>query len=193
MSIVSTMNAIDALKSRRTIRQYDATYTIPPEHLNQLIEIALDSPTGCNAQELDLVVLTNRAKIDAALKITFDSWPAEKRANWNKRKETYGVANVVSCDAPCIFFFVVNERAADLPFADIDAGIMTMAVMAAARAFGYHTMCLGALQWGDKAGLEAFLGIPAGKLAMALAIGKPVDGPLIIAEKQRLAKARFID
>jgi nitroreductase len=187
------MNVLEAIRSRRTIRQYDPTYTIPPEHLNVLIEVALDSPTGRNAQELDLVVLTNREKIDAALKITFDSWAPELQANFSKRTATYGVKNVLSCDAPAIFFLVANERAKDLPFVGIDAGIQTEAIMLAARAFGYHTMCLGALLWGNKAGLEQFLGIPEGALVMAVAVGKPIDGKLIVSDKQRLTKARIIE
>jgi nitroreductase len=187
------MNVLDAIRSRRTVRQYDPSYSIPREHLDVLIEVALDSPTARNAQELDLVVLANRAKIDAALKITFDSWTPELQGNFLKRKETHGVTNVLSCDAPVIFFFVENERAKDLPVVGVDAGIQSMAVMAAARAFGYHTMCLGALLWGNKAGLEEFLGIQSGALVMALAVGKPIDGPLVIGEKTRLTKARFIE
>jgi hypothetical protein len=70
---------------------------------------------------------------------------------------------------------------------------MSMVLMAAARHFGYHTMCLGALQWGDRDGLEAFLGIPKGHMAMALAVGKPKDGPLVLMPKTRLCKARFIE
>jgi nitroreductase len=187
------MNVLDAITSRRTVRQYDPTYSIPREHLDVLVEVALDSPTGRNSQELDLVVLTNRAKIDAALKITFDSWAPELQANFLKRKESHGVTNVLSCDAPVIIFFVANERAKDLPFVGIDAGIQSMAVMAAAREFGYHTMCLGALLWGNKAGLEEFLGVPSGALVMALAVGKPRDGPLVLMPKTRLTKATFIE
>jgi hypothetical protein len=54
-------------------------------------------------------------------------------------------------------------------------------------------MCLGALLWGNKAGLEAFLGIPEGRLAMALAVGKPIDAPLVLPDKKRLCKATFIE
>jgi nitroreductase len=187
------MDVLEALKSRRTVRQFDASYSIPDDVLTQLISTALDSPTGRNAQEIDLVVLKNRAKIDAATKITFDSWPPDQRARWEGRHEEYGVKNVVSCDAPVIFFFVANERAADVPWGPVDSGIMCMGLMAAARAFGLHSMCLGALLWGDKAGLEKFVGIPEGKMLMALAIGKPIEGKLAIKPKERLCKATYIE
>jgi hypothetical protein len=52
-----------------------------------------------------------------------------------------------------------------------------MALMAAAPHYGYHTMCLGALRRGDRDVVEAALGIPKGHMAMALAIGRPVDTP----------------
>jgi nitroreductase len=187
------MDLLEALRTRRTIRQFDPIYTIPREHLDRLIEVALDSPTGGNTQELDIVVVTDRSKIDSATKITFDSWPSDRTDRWNGRRTQYGVSNVVSCDASAIFFFVANERGLKFQFIEFDVGIQAMAVMIAARGFGYHTMCLGALKWGDKAGLEAFLGIPEGRMVMALAVGKPIEGELILAEKKRLCKAVYIE
>jgi len=188
-----SISVVDALKSRRTIRQYDPTYSIPPEVINELIDVAFDSPTGMNSQEIDIIVLTDHAKIDEAIKVTFNSWPADQQARWNKRKETYGVTNVVTCDAPVIFVFVLNERSLKCPFAEFDAGVITMAVMAAARHYGLHTMCLGALQYCDRDGFEAVLGIPKGRFVMALAIGKPADKELVLLDKKRQCKARIID
>jgi nitroreductase len=187
------MDVLEALRTRRTVRQFDATYVIPREHIDCLIGVALDSPTGGDAQELDVVVVTDRAKIDAATKIVFDSWPSDRTDRWNGRRAQYGVSNVVSCDASAIFFFVANERGVNHRFTDIDAGIQSMAVMIAARGFGYHTMCLGALRWGNTAGLEATIGIPEGRMIMALAVGKPIEGNLILADKKRLCKATYIE
>ena len=185
------MEVLEAIKSRRTVRQYDPTYTIPDDILQQLIDIALDSPTGRNLQGIDLLVVTNRAKIDEATMITFNSWDESARERWNHRKEQYGVKNVVSCDAPAIFFFVKNENADD-QFVQIDVGIMVESLMAAARHFDYHSMCIGALLWGNKAGLEKCLGIPEGKLLMALAIGKSSTPNPIVSEKTRKCKATIL-
>jgi nitroreductase len=187
------MNVLDALGSRRTVRQYDPAYAIPRGVLDALADVVLDSPTARNAQELDLVVVASRARLDALAKIAFDSWGPELQEGFRKRAQTHGVANVVTCDAPAVFFFVENERAKGLPRVGIDAGIQSMALMAAARAFGYGTMCLGALLWGNKTGLEAALGIPPGSLAMAVAVGKPRDGPLLLLEKTRLCSARYLE
>ena len=184
------MNVLDALNSRRTVRQYDATYTIPEDVLKQIVDCGLDSPTGCDMQGIDLVVVTDRAKIDEATGITFRSFDEARQERWNMRKQDYGVKNVVSCDASCVIFLVANERAGE--FVNVDAGIMTMAMMAAARNFDLHTMCLGALLWGDKAGLEKCIGAPEGKLVMALAIGKAKEGPLLLKDKERKCKATYI-
>lgn len=185
------MNVIEALETRRTIREYDSEYKIPQDVLGKIVDVALDAPTGCNNQPIDLLVVTNRDTIDRATKITFDSWPEEKRNNWNKRKEQYGVKNVVSCDASCIIFLVSNERA-DQDFVQIDAGIISMAIMTAARNFDLHTMCLGALLWGNKAGLEECLGIPQGKMVMAVAVGKAKPN-FQLKDKERICKATYIE
>ncbi|KAH0793994.1 nitroreductase family protein [Histomonas meleagridis] len=186
------MDVLQAIETRRTVRQYQADYTIPKEDLQKIVDIALSSPTGMNAQGIDLVVCTNRAKIDEATMITFHSWDEAKQARWNNRKQDYGVKNVVSCDASCIVFLVKNERA-DPNYVEIDAGIMSMAIMEATRHFGLQTMCLGALLWGDKAGLEKCLGIEEGKMVMAVAIGKPIEGELKLIDKKQLCKATYIE
>ncbi|OHT04667.1 nitroreductase family protein [Tritrichomonas foetus] len=188
---IKKMDVIEALKTRRTVRQFEPDYTIPRDQLQQIVDVALISPTGRNLQGLDLVVCTNRQKLDEATKITFDSWPEDRRERWTNRKQDYGVKNVVTCDASCVIFLVSNERA-DEQFLNVDAGIVSMAIMAAAREFDLHTMCIGALLWGDKAGLEASLGIETGKLVMAVAIGKAKEG-FKVSDKQQLAKARFIE
>lgn len=187
------MDVLEALHSRHTVRQYEPDYTIPRDQLEQMINVALDSPTGRNYQEIDLVVCTNRQKLDEATKISFDSWDEGRRSRWLNRKTDLGVKNVVTCDASCVVFLVLNEeRCPDRQFAEIDSGIMLMSIMASAREFGLQTMCLGALLWGDKAGLEKSLGIPEGKLLMAVAIGKPKPD-IKIADKKRLCSARYIE
>ena len=186
------MDVFEALETRRTVRQYQPDYTIPKEDLQKIVDIALNSPSGMNLQGIDLLVCTNRDKIDEATMVIFKSWDETRQERWNNRKVEYGVKNVVSCDASCIIFLVKNERA-DPSFLEVDAGIMTMTIMEAARHFELQTMCLGALLWGDKPGLEKCLGIEEGNLIMAVAIGKPKDEPLKLAEKKQLCKATYIE
>jgi nitroreductase len=184
------VDVLEALRSRRTVRQYVPDYKIPTDVLNQIVDLALDAPTGKNCQEIDLVVVTNRAKLDEIARITYEGFPPDRRSIWDSRTAEYGVTNVVTCDASAVVLLHSNGRA-ESEFAQVDSGIISMVIMAAARQFGLATMCLGALLYGGKAGVEAAVGIPAGSLLMAVAIGKPKDNPKLL-DKKRIAKATII-
>jgi nitroreductase len=183
------MDVLEALRQRRTVRQYVPDYVIPKDILTQLIDLVLDSPTGNNRQELDLTVITNRAKIDEISDVALKGFDATRVGYFSARTKELGVKNVVTCDASALIFLTENERESE--FAAIDAGIMLMTLMTAAPKFGLGTMCLGALLHGDKSRIEAAASLPAGKLVMAIALGKPKDG-IVFAEKKRLAAARIV-
>lgn len=185
------MNAYQALDGRRTVRQYQADYSIPKNVLQKIVDVVLKSPTGCDIQDIDLVVVTKKDVLSKLEKTALPSWPQDFQNDFNKRKSKLGVTNVITCDAPCVIFLVKNERA-DPTFTQIDTGIVSMAIMVAARDAGLETMCLGSLLWGDKSKTEELIGIGKGKLAMAVAIGKArsdhQEGP-----KKVIAKATFIE
>ena len=185
------MEVLEALQTRRSIRQFDQCYTIPKDELHKIVDLALLSPTALNKQGIDLVVVSNREKIDEATDITLNSYDVGMKNNFNERKKDLGVKNVLTCDASCVIFLVANERA-DANFINIDAGIMCMSIMTAARNYNYQTLCLGSLLWGDKNGLEKSLGIEKDKLVMAVAIGKPIEG-VKLNDKEQLCNARYIE
>jgi nitroreductase len=185
------VDVLEALRSRRTVRQYVPDSVIPRDVLTQIVELALDAPTGKNCQEIDLVVVTNRAKLDKISRITLDAFPADRRKIFDDRPAQHGVTNVLTCDASAVILLHANGSA-ESEFAQVDAGIISMVVMTAARQFGLATMCLGALLYGGKAAVEAAVGIPPGSLLMAVAIGKPRDNPKLL-DKKRIAKATIID
>jgi nitroreductase len=185
------MDVLEALRQRRTVRQYVPDYIIPKDILTQLIDLVLDAPTGRNQQELDLVVITSRPKIDEISAIALEGFDATRKGYFSARTTELGVTNVVTCDASALIFLVGNERG-ESQFAQIDAGIMLMTLMAAAPRFGLGTMCLGALLHGDKSKIEAAAGVAPGGLVMAIALGKPKEG-IKFAEKKKLAKATIVD
>jgi nitroreductase len=185
------VDVLEALRSRRTVRQYVPDYVIPRDVLTQIVDLALDAPTGKNCQEIDLVVVTNRAKIDEISQSTSDAFSPDRRQNFDNRRSEYGVTNVVTCDASALILLYANGRA-ESEFAQVDAGIILMVIMSAARQFGLSTMCLGVLLYGGKAAVETAVGIPPGSLLMALAIGKSKENPKLL-DKKRIAKATIID
>ena len=189
--IKKKMNALEALQKRRTFRNYDPNWTCPKDVLEQIVNTALDSPSGCNYQGIDLVVITNRDKLNAIEKTVLGGWSEEQQKGWDSRHEEYGVKNVLTCDAGVLFLLVKNANAKD-DFLQIDAGIMTQTIMTAAMNFGLGSMCIGAMLWGDKSRVEAEVGIPKGSLVMAVAIGKVLPNPKL-NEKVRTCKVTYIE
>lgn len=180
-----------ALLHRRTVRDYVPDQVIPKDVIEKIVKAALWSPTGMNVQDIDLVVVTNRAKLDEVTSVALPKWPVEFVEKFEKRKEDYGVKNVVTCDAPCAIFLVKNDRENAL-FNQIDTGIMVMSIIVAAQEFGLESMCLGCLLRGEPVNIENALGIPPGKLVMAVALGKPKDKVQLV-DKQVLCTARYIE
>jgi nitroreductase len=183
--------AVAALLSRRTVRQYIPDYVIPKDVLEQVVNATLVSPTANNRQGIDLIVVTNKALITTLSDTIRETWPQQLKDGFASRPATYGVANVVTCDAPAVIFLVKNERT-DEKFIAIDAGIVTQSILVAAKDLGLDTMCLGVFLWGQPEKVEAILKIPKGSLAMAVAIGKAKPNP-ILAQRVQLAKATYIE
>jgi len=185
------MNVLEALRRRRTIRTYEKDYQIPKETLETIINAGLDAPTAKNVQEIDLIVITNREKIDQLTDHVFNSWGPDLQGAFGKRREDFGVKNPITGDASCLVLLVKNERA-DPIFLGIDTGIITMTLLQAAQNFNLDSMCCGCMLWGDVEGLEKVAGIPKGSFMMAVAIGKAIENPFI-RPKSRIAKATYIE
>jgi nitroreductase len=187
--------ALAALTRRRTCRQYDAGYTIPQDVLEQIANAALQSPTGMNTQDVDLLVVSNRAKLDEASTAAYNSWPQSLKDGfkngWPSRPVSPGLKNIVTCDAPAVIFLLKNERASD-QFLQIDVGIVTQSIIVAAQEFGLESMCMGIWLAGDVGNVEQILRVPKGSLVMGVAIGKAKEGAKL-PDKKIIAKATFIE
>lgn len=185
------MNVIEALDSRRTVRQYDPSYKIPREQLEKIVDVTLKSPTAMNVQDIDLLIVSNQNKLNEISETLMNNLPKPFHDNFAARREQLGVSNVVTCDASSVIFLITNDRS-DPMFTQIDAGIVSMAIMAAAREYQLDTMCLGILIYGDKSKIEDVLQVPKGSLAMAVAIGKArpehKEG-----DKKIICKATYVD
>ena len=58
-----SVTALEALEKRRTIRNYDPDWKIPKEQLDKIMHAAVISPTTCDFQGQDFLVVTNKEKI----------------------------------------------------------------------------------------------------------------------------------
>ena len=52
----ANMDTFEAIRQRRSVKQYDPAYVMPPEHERQLLDAALLSPTSFNIQHWRFVI-----------------------------------------------------------------------------------------------------------------------------------------
>lgn len=183
--------ALNALITRRTIRQYDPDYKIPSYVLKAIVEAALLSPTGHDVQDIDLLAVTNRKKIEEVTKITLDTIEEDGRVKYLKRIKNFGVKNPITGDAGCLICLLKNERSTP-ERTPVHEGIMEMALMVGAREFGLGSMVLGCMKQGDKPAMEKVLGIEPGRLICGVIIGKPAEKQFFIPKKYK-CKATYLE
>ena len=188
-----SVTALEALEKRRTVRNYDPDLQIPKEQMDKIMNAAQISPTACNFQGQDYIVVTNKDKLAQLEKVVMDCLPDDNfKKHFAERKQRHGVNNVVTCDAPCVVLIVKNERADDY-WIRIDAGIASMSIMTAAQNFGIESMCLGVIATKDtQEKCEELFGLKKGSLLLGVALGKP-KGELKLHERQIKCKVSYID
>jgi len=66
------MNTLEAIKKRRSIRNYDPTFKISNEEIEELIKLAMLSPTSYNIQHWKFVVISNSKLRNEIKKAAYD-------------------------------------------------------------------------------------------------------------------------
>ena len=83
-----SITPLEALERRRTIRQYDPDWQIPKDQMDKIMHAAQLSPTACNYQGQDYIVVTNKEKLAQMEKIVIDSLPEDNfKKHFVQRKE----------------------------------------------------------------------------------------------------------
>ena len=188
-----SITALEALEKRRTIRNYDPDWKIPKEQLDKIMNAAILSPTACDFQGADFIIVTNKEKLSKLEEVIINSLPENNfKKHFIERKERHGVNNVVTCDAPIIILIVKNERAND-DWIKIDSGIASMSIMIAAQNFGIESMCLGVVAMKEtQEKCEQLFELKKGSLVLGVAIGKP-KGKIELKEKVIKSKVSYIE
>ena len=181
------MQALEALNTRRSVRNFDPSFTIPKEDLDKIITAALNSPSAINLQEHDLVVVTNKEKIASVDKVVFPLCPPAFQERFKKRQEEFGTKNPVTYDCSALILIVENERVKE-KWGDLDAGILSMGLMIAAEGLGYHSVALGIIARPE---VEKLFELDK-KLVIGVAIGKAKD-KVNIHPKENLRKVKYIE
>ena len=167
-----SVTAIEALERRRTIRQYEPD-EIPKEIMDKIMHAAQLSPTACDFQGQDYIVVTNKEKLAKMETVILDNMQDDKfKKYFMGRRERHGVKNVVTCDAPCVVLIVKNERA-DKDWIQIDSGIAAMSIIIAAQNYGIESMCLGIVAMDNtREKCEELFGLKKDSLILGVALGK---------------------
>ena len=179
---------LEALKHRRTIRNYDPDYQIPQEQLNEILNAAQIAPTSKDLQEVDFIVLRNKQKLDQIEELILKEFPEDIRQKFLDRRKQYGVKNVITCDAPVVILLIRNERKEK--FVDVDGGIAAMSIIMAEQHFNIESMCLGIITRFPK--VEEILGLEKNSLILGVALGK-IKGEPIVKEKTIKSKISYMD
>ena len=179
---------LEALKHRRTIRNYDPDYQIPQEQLKEILNAAQIAPTSKDLQEVDFIVLRNKQKLDQIEELILKEFPEDIRQKFLERRKQYGVKNVITCDAPVVILLIRNERKEK--FVDVDGGIAAMSIIMAAQHFNIESMCLGIITRFPK--VEEILGLEKNSLILGVALGK-IKGEPIVKEKIIKSKISYMD
>ena len=163
---------LDAIEERRTIRNYDPNKKINQDILEKIMHMAQISPTACDMQGTDFIIVSDQEKLNQLGKITLDNMvdQQKKEVLFIKRKN-HGVNNVITCDAPYVVLIVKNERAMK-EWVNFDAGCAAMSIMLAAQNYNIESMCLGVISKDDcRNKVEEYFNLKKDSLIIGVALG----------------------
>lgn len=177
------MNTIDAIRARRSVKQYDADHSMTDEEVQEFLSLALLSPTAFNIQNWRFVVVTDRelrARIrevawnqaqvtDASLFIVLcadlKAWEKEPARYWSNAEEQIQQFMVPAIDA-----YYRGKDQVQRDEAMRSCGIAAQTLMLTAKAKGYESCPMDGFDF-DKVG--KLINLPEDHVvAMFVAIGK---------------------
>ena len=146
------MNTFDAIRERRAIKHFDPDHQVTPKEIDQLLDLAMQSPSSFNIQHTRLVNVTdkalrenlrkaanNQAQVtDASLLfvVTVDikAWEKDPARYWvNAPKEAQDIL------VPWINPFYAGKEQLQRDEAMRSAGIMLQTMMLSAKAMEYDS------------------------------------------------------
>ncbi len=151
------MEAWDAIRARRNVRQYKPK-PVSEDDLNRIAEAGWRAPSAKNRQAWDFVIVTDKAQLQ------------ELSTVWQGAGHIAGAAAAIA--------FVIPEPPSERRKVtdQYDVGQATMAMMIAATDLGIGT---GHSSVGDQEKARAILGVPDEyQVAYLLGVGYPADRPL---------------
>ena len=158
------MNAIDAIRKRRTIRRYKQE-PVADATLLELVEAASLAPSGANTLPLRYVIARTPQLVEQIFMLT--AWGGHVKPN---RNPVWGVS------APAAFIAVCTpQAAANLPLTHADAGAAIQSILLRAVELGLGACWLGAF---DKQQADKILRFKDMACLYLVAVGAPGEAPV---------------
>jgi nitroreductase len=182
------MHTEQAIETRRAVKNYDAEHIMPPEEINELLSLAVLSPTAFNIQNWRFVVVTDAELRKQIREVAWDQAQvtdaslfivlcADLKA-WERRPERYWVnapKEVQEVMLPAIDDYYRGKDQAQRDEAMRSCGIAAQTLMLAATSMGYESCPMDGFDFDQVAEL---IDLPADHvIAMFVAIGKGIKEP----------------
>ena len=182
------MNTKQAIETRRAVKNFDADHTLTPEEVNELLSLAILSPTAFNIQNWRFVVVTDAELKKQIRQVSWDQAQvtdaslfivlcADLKA-WEKMPERYWVntpKEVQEFMLPAIDAYYRGKDQVQRDEAMRSCGIAAQTLMLAAKSMGYESCPMDGFDF-DK--VAELIDLPDDHvIAMFVAIGKGIEEP----------------
>lgn len=154
---------ISAIESRRSCRSFDSSKPIPREILEKIADMAINSPTGVDAQSNDLYVVTNKDVNNKISQKALSSLPENYKSMGSR------ISNIFY-GAPAVIY-IVNARKERDDCAKYDLGIIFQNICVAAKYYGLDSIVIGFAQFCPPKDAKEILGLSEEKSLIGVALG----------------------
>ena len=177
------MNTKEAIKARRAIKHYDPNHSMTKEEVDELLSLAILSPTAFNIQNWRFVVLTDPELRKQVREVAWDQAQVTDASlfivlcadlkSWEKQPERYWVnapQEVQEFMIPAIDNYYRGKEQVQRDEAMRSCGIVAQTLMLAAQSMGYNSCPMDGFDFEKAAEL---IHLPENHIiAMFVAIGK---------------------
>ena len=177
------MKAVDAIRTRRAVKQFDASHEMSEEEVNELLSLAVLSPTAFNIQNWRFVVVTDPVLRKQIREVAWDQAQVTDSSlfivlcadlkSWEKQPGRYWAnapKEIQDFMLPAIDVYYRDKDQVQRDEAMRSCGIVAQTLMLAAKSMGYDSCPMDGFDFEKVAEL---IHLPDDHvIAMFVAIGK---------------------
>jgi len=182
------MNTKQAIETRRAVKHYDASHSMAPEEVNELLSLAILSPSAFNIQNWRFVVVTDKALRKQIREVAWDQAQVTDASlfivmcadlkSWERQPDRYwcnAPKEVREFILPAIDNYYRGKDQVQRDEAMRSCGIAAQTLMLAAKSMGYDSCPMDGFDFEKVAQL---IQLPDDHvIAMFVAIGKGTKEP----------------